>query len=390
MDPKQSILNKNDKKYQFKEIKNDPRNFLFEKTISNEVLKTNFYNNRSCIFTYIKDENIYVVYGVISLDLECYDVIKDKKFTLFKKLHTESFDSCRHFFDNINKRNLLFTSSFDKHVKVINFQRENSEIIIDLNFEIYIKPIINTACLINNKIVVPFSNIKNGVIELYNMNKDLIGKMEKCGFILGLSSYYWKKNKKYFILVANLDGITAYNEDNLSIYKEFNPNFEDEIFNGFDEGYVIEKNELPILLSPCFYYEYLFFWDFVNGCLINKITLHTGISDICIWNNDYIFASLNEFCTYHFILINTKYNRIEKKFIEKDKDSRLCGIKLIKNKSKGDFLISFNIDGKLNLYKIKNPKKKLINSIYMSTVYLILLLSIFYIIKNLFKYKILG
>ena len=27
MDPKQSILNKNDKKYQFKGIKNDPRNF---------------------------------------------------------------------------------------------------------------------------------------------------------------------------------------------------------------------------------------------------------------------------------------------------------------------------------------------------------------------------
>ena len=387
---KSSILNKEKEIVKNNINKNPPKVIHFYKTISSNIFRTNFYNNRACIFTYREDNNVYIVYGVISLDLECYDVINNKKFILIPKLHKDAFDSCRYFYDKINNRNLILTSSFDTHVKVINFKKEDSEVIIDLSFESYVRPIINTACFMNNKIVVPFANVESGIIEIYNMNSIRTGKIEKCGFILGLSTYYWKKTKKYFILVANLYGIIAYNEDDLSLYKEFKPNLLDEIFNGFDEGYIIEKNELLILISPCFYYGYLLFWDFVKGCLISKISIYSGISDICIWDNDYIFASLNEFYRYQFILVNTKYNKIENKYSEKDKDSRLCGIKVHRNQSKGDFLITFNISGKLNLYTINKPRKKFINSIYTFIIYLIILLSIFYILKNIFKYKILG
>ena len=81
-------------------------------------------------------------------------------------MHKDSFDSCRHFYDKINNRDLIITSSFDEHVKVINFQKKDTEIIIDLNLESRVIQIINTACLLNNKIVVPFSHIENGIIEL--------------------------------------------------------------------------------------------------------------------------------------------------------------------------------------------------------------------------------
>ena len=387
---KYSTLNKEKEIVMNKINKSPPKNLYFYKTISSNIFNNNFYNNRACIFTYCKDNNVYIVYGIISLDLECYDIINNKKFILISKLHNDSFDSCRHFYDKINKRNLILTSSFDKHVKVMNFKKEDSEIIIDLGFESYFRPIINTACFINNKIVVPFANVESGNIEIYDMNSIRTGKIEQCGFILGLSSYYWKKTKKYFILVANLEGILAYNEDDLSLYKEFKPNVEDAIFNGFDEGYIIEKNEFLILINPCFYFGYLFFWDFINGCLICKLSIDSGISDICIWDNDYIFASLNELYKYQFILINTKYNIIEKKYSEKDKDSRLCGIKVLRNKSKGDFLITFDISGKLNLYSINKSRKRFIYSIYMCIIYLIMLMSIFYILINIFKYKILG
>ena len=124
MKSKQTVLNKEQKPC--KKIKNDPRNFTFYKTISYNIFNTNFYNNRACIFTYYKDNNIYIVYGVISFDLECYDIINDKKFILIQKLHKDSFDSCRHFYDNINNRDLIFTSSFDKHVKILNFKRQDS------------------------------------------------------------------------------------------------------------------------------------------------------------------------------------------------------------------------------------------------------------------------
>ena len=365
----------------------DLRLVKFYKTISDEIFKRNYYNNRACIFNYCKDNKIYIVYGVKSLDLECYDVIKEKKSVLIKKLHKDSFDSCRHFYDKINNRDLIITSSFDEHVKVINFQKKDTEIIIDLNLESRVIQIINTACLINNKIVVPFSNIENGIIELYNMNSVKTGKIENCGFILGLSEYYWEKIKKYFILVANLEGIFVYNENDLSLYKKFIPTFQDKKeFNGFDEGQIIEQNNLLILIGPCFYYGYLFFWDFSNGCLISKVTLDSGISDICIWDNNYIFASLNKCDKFGFVLINTKYNNIEVKFI--DKEPRLCGIKVLNNGNKHNFLITFNMSGKLNLYKIKKPKK-MIKSVYILTIWFIIFISFLYIFINFFKYNIL-
>ena len=77
--------------------------------------------------------------------------------------------------------------------------------------------------------------------------------------------------------------------------------------------------------------------------------MDSGISDICLWDNNYIFASLNK-STSQFCLINANSKIIEKIFTVEDKVPRGCGIKVIKNKDKGDYLISSSINGKLNLY----------------------------------------
>ena len=77
--------------------------------------------------------------------------------------------------------------------------------------------------------------------------------------------------------------------------------------------------------------------------------MDSGISDICLWDNNYIFASLNH-STSQFCLINVNSKIIEKNFKVKDKEPRWCGIKFIRNEDKGDYLISSSINGKLNLY----------------------------------------
>ena len=369
------------------ENKIDPRNFKLYKNISLDIFNENFYNNRACIFNCFKDDNIYIVYGVTSLNLECYDFIQEKKYIIIKNIHTKSFESCRHFFDKTNSRDLIITSSFDSHVKVINFMKENSDIIIDLFFPSNFRLIINTAYFINNKIIVPFSNKENGIIELYNMNSELTGNIEDAGFILGLSTYYWKDIKKYFIIIANLEGVLAYNESDLTLYKKFIPSSESYIIDGFCETIIIEKNNNIILISPCFYKNYIFFWDFINGCLMNKMELDSGISDICLWDNEHIFASYNEFISPKFILINTKYSKVIKKYKDNvHNEHRICGIKTIRHKTKGNYIIASTMNGELNLYKIYKPKKKFfINPIYMSSIFLFFLLFIYYIIKNIFK-----
>ena len=62
---------------------------------------------------------------------------------------------------------------------------------------------------------------------------------------------------------------------------------------------------------------------------------------------------------------------------------------MLRSGTENNFLITFNMEGKLNLYKIKKPKK-LIKSIYMITIWIIIIFSKLYILRNIFKYKIIG
>ena len=118
-----------------KEMKDAPTDFKFVKTISEDIFKKNFYNNRACIFISCADEKAYIAFGESSLNLEGYDINEDENFTIYENLHKDNFDSCRYFYDEKNTRDLIITASLDSHVKVIDFFKEESEIIVDLNFE---------------------------------------------------------------------------------------------------------------------------------------------------------------------------------------------------------------------------------------------------------------
>ena len=298
------------------------------------------------------------------MNLECYDINNNRKFIIIKYLHKKDFNSCRYFYDELGLKDLIITASLDCHVKVIYFLEENSKILFDLSFDSNNRKIINTAYCLNQHILVPFSNINNGKVDFYEINSyypsakhSFAGCIrENAGFILGLSYFIYnsKYKKKNYVLIANSEGIFAYYIDNWKIpelHHRFIPKMstEEQRNNGFGEAYVIEKDEIKILIGPSFYYGYLFFWDFFSFDLLYKMTLDSGISDICLWDNNFIFASLNH-STSQFVLINLNSHQIEKHFKANDEDSRGCGIKVLKNKINGNFLISFSINGKLDLY----------------------------------------
>ena len=344
---------------EIKHEKIDPKEFEFKKTISNDLFSRNFYNNRACIFSSYQDDNIYVAYGIkTNLDLEGYDVLNDEKFIIIKSLHKNFFDSCRYYFDDIKNRDLLITTSLDSHVKVINFIRKKSEVILDLNFESVKDAIINTAYFIHENILIPFA--KEGVFKFYSIFSDYIGEIKGAGFILGLNKFFLEKNKCHYILISNTEGVFVYCIETFSLYHKFIPLIdkkgeekEKEKSNSFGEAFIIEKDKTILLIAPCFNYGYLFIWDFEEGNLIKAIETASGISDICLWDNKYIFASLvNDQC--QFVLINIKNMKIEKEFEGIGNEYYGNGIKVLRNDLKGNYLISLSLKGKLDLYTIDN------------------------------------
>ena len=330
----------------------NPSDFEFKKTISSNIFKKNFYNNRACLFASRIDNKVYVAFGEISLNLEGYDVLDDKKFTIFEKLHENNFDSVRYFYDSLNKRDLLITVSLDSHVKLIDFKREKSKKIIDLNFQTKTgKVIINTACILNETILIPFSNSNAGTIKFYNLNSEYISELEEnAGFILGLSTYFDEKKEENYILIANTVGIFSYNMEKSSIGKFIPELTKEQKENcGFDEAYVIERNKKLILVGPCFYYGYLFLWDFYEGTLVKKINISSGISDIGLWNNKYIFAGLVHSKKESFVLIDIENGEIKKEFKLQKLNAVTAGIKVLKHES-GNYLVSSTMTGDVNLY----------------------------------------
>ena len=200
---------------------NRPHNFNLNKTISINLFNKNCYNTRACIFP--QKEKIYIVYGIRSLDLVCYDYYFEDTFILINKLHKEPFDSCRHFYDNDNDRDLIITSSLDRHVKVTHFKKRFSTVILDLNFDYIENVTINTAYLINNKIMIPFAfHNKIGKISFYDLKGfKLYKEIEDPGFVLCLNSYYHEYKKIYYAIVSNTKGIYVYNINDYILYNKF-------------------------------------------------------------------------------------------------------------------------------------------------------------------------
>ena len=360
-----NINKKNDSYENINGSKKNPKNFKFEKTISNDLFRKYFNNNRACIFNSCIDNKIYIIYGIISLDLECYDILDDKKFILIKKLHKMQFDSCRYFYDENNKRDLIVTTSLDNHVKVINFKKEKSEIILDLNFEPKEtenekekeKVLITTACISYENIMVPFSMTE--IVSFYTLNKEHIADLTNVGYVFGIKNYYCKKDNKNYVLITNNLGIYVYYIDSLILYNKFIiPKEKDKEKKNniiFYEAYIIEKNNELILVGHRFDLGNLYFWSFSNFNFIQEINLSSEITDIYPYDNNFIFASLYN-SEVQFVLINVdnqKSQEIEKNFIVEDRDSRGSGIKILRNINRKDYLISYSLSGKLDLYLLE-------------------------------------
>ena len=325
------------------------------KTISSQLFKRSKSHYIACIFTSIKDDNIYLAYlanGTYSKNLEYYDITSDKKIILFNQLFDQSFSSCRYYLDKKKNRDLLIISSSNKYVTIVNFEKENSNIISFLNFKKRIGNI-STSYIINNNILIPFGANINQRIEIYDFNNKFIKYLEEeeLGKVFSINNYFWEKKNLNYAIISYSKGIVVY-DGNFTNFKKFfkGPKNNDE---DFLESNIINNNEQLILVGCYYKYNpgYLYFWNFEKGDLSHSLSIGCGITGLDLYNNDFIFISLYN-GNSQFALIDINEKKIIKEFIPDEKDKKEYGIHILRHKTKGDYLISILEKGKLYLFEI--------------------------------------
>ena len=214
--------------------------------------------------------------------------------------------------------------------------------------------VINTACLSKEIIMIPFAN--TCIFECYNLNSKLIGIIKNQEIISDLTLYHCEIDKRDYALISCQSGIYAYFISNLTLYRKFesieNQNGKAKMV--FNEARIIEENNRIILIGPQLDGGNFYLWNFKFGNLINLINIGLSICDFCIWDNNYIIAFSSENKS-KFILINIDSKIIQKYSLDNiKKNPEGKGIKLLRHKIHGDYLISCSLSGKLNLFSLKS------------------------------------
>lgn len=89
-----------------------------------------------------------------------------------------------------------------------------------------------------------------------------------------------------FIISGGMGYVKSYDFNGSILYNKYSENKENLYY------YVIinDKEEQTKIISSSV--DYIIIWDFHSGELLNKIIGSKGlIYNICLWNNDYLFAS---------------------------------------------------------------------------------------------------
>jgi len=326
-------------------FESNPNDLVFYKNICENAHKS---NSIDCVFTCFKSfKSEYVaVWGTPLFTLEAYNLVLGKVI-LSKVAHTSTIFTCRHYPDKKNKTDLIITSSYDKSVKVWNFN-ENFKITVNIpnahtGYYIY------SACLLISELdgnMYEISSAPNEYSKLWNfLGKHLndFGVSNQSTYFI--SNWFDSKNKQYYIINANSADVKVYNFKGLSLYKTFKttPNtwhMSAHVVEKKDKTFLIESDGSGNVRS----------WDFFTGILLSTVSsAGVNLRGICIWNDQFVISSGSDSSVKIYDVENSK---LTKSIV--NHNSTVCSVLKIYIPKLGECLISHALDGKLKLYA--NPK----------------------------------
>ena len=284
---------KNPKKY----------NLLGNYTIKTKTCPQVYYS--FCAFNSINNI-IYLIYIVNDTSIVFYDLVDKKKIIEIKNAHKESIYTLKHFLDNINRRDLLLSMSYEKSIANIKIWDINKfECIFYYNNKEVYKQL--DACLLNH-ITGNYVVITNecGEILVYNFNRFLVKKIESNERNYFVYPYYDNIEIESYIIIGSEYSVSSYYFDSNLLYHKYKDGLEvkDLFVNEKKIHNLImnDKQEIKKLIESDSYDIRI--WNFHSGILLKKISINEiNITSISLWNNDFLFiGSKNK-----ILLINLQY-----------------------------------------------------------------------------------
>jgi hypothetical protein len=324
----------------------NPNDLIYKYDITDQAHKSNSIDNVFCAFKTLKGD-YYVVWGTPTYNIIVYDLRLETQIKSFIA-HTSTIFSCRHYVDKKDKQDLLISSSYDRSVKVWNVKDWSNIINIQTAHNGYY---IYSVCILSDEL-----EHKNYIISAapneYTKIWDFSSKFIREFGVSNESTYFintWldSKNKKYYVINANSVDVKVYHFNTGLLYRSFKgtPN------TWHMSALVNEIDNLTQLIESDGNGN-VRIWDFYQGTLLKTIA-SSGINlrGVCLWNDQYLFASGSD---YNVKLYDLKNGIYLKKY--DGHTSTCCAVEKIVHPKYGECLISHALDGKLKLWINKTNK----------------------------------
>ena len=312
-----------------------------------------FLDNTFSVFKSEVDDTLYLIYtnknkSIKSYDLNAYSVIYEKK-----NAHDNFITNFRHYFDDINKKDLLLSiSSEDNNIKIWNVKNFNCLVNIK---NIYKNGLLSSACFLKQKDKIYFvtsnnefsEDYENESLKIYDLNgnkiREINGSNERTFFV---DNYYDENNNKNYIITGNNGYIKSYDFNNNELFQIYN-----DKDNSNHISIIIDNSDKDkIKLYESSYDGNIRIWDFSSGFLIKKIKVDDdALYGICLLNEDFLCVG----CDDNSIRILDLYKNT---VIDKLEGHNNCVVSLKKIANQKEIILisqEYN-DEKIGLWKNKN------------------------------------
>lgn len=309
------------------------------------------YNTYNTFIVFNSVDNVLtLIYRTEENSIISYDIFNNKKLIEIKKAHDKEIINFRHYFDSINKRDIVISlSTDDDTIKLWN--SATWECISNIS-GIYRSGILTSACIFsenNQNYILTSTDSKTNLIKIIDFTgkkiKFINDSKNKTYFI---DYYYDNSLSKPFVITGNDFFIESFdykkNEKYHTYYDKNHDNFQHEriiIYNSDKITKIIESTLI----------DGIKIWDFHSGKMLQTIFEPLGLGgkyDICLWNNDYLFIGVGE----KLKLVEIKKGKVVKELVRLK--GPLITIKKTVHPKYGECLLFNSLDDtKIFLWTIK-------------------------------------